>query len=218
MHELTEPRTEPYVWATWLTKPPAGEAACLRSLWFRAHYNAVRVATDFDAAAWQVEHAALLRKAAAEYDAEGYTVFVENQNRFTLRGRTGTLAGKPAIVAVKKAEGVGWVIDTKTGLPKASDRAQVMLYMWALRRNPAYAGVRLSGRVQYKARYNLIAPEEVDVLFSARVAEMMKEVCGDAEPRKAPNFKECEFCPLTSEDCPDRVESEVVYAGVTEEF
>ena len=111
------------------------------------------------------------------------------------------------------------VVDAKNDQPRASDRVQVMLYMWALQRtNPAYAGVWFRGRVEYKCRFGIIEPEEVNAAFAGRVAELMKEVCGPDPPRKAPSFKECQFCPLTPDDYADRVEAEMVYAGVTEEF
>jgi hypothetical protein len=46
----------------------------------------------------------------------------------------------------------------------------------------------------------------------------MKEVCGEAEPHKAPSFAECRHCPITAEDCADRAGSEKVYEGETDEF
>jgi hypothetical protein len=72
--------------------------------------------------------------------------------------------------------------------------------------------------LQVMVRYCLIDSEEVDAAFATRVAELMKVVCGPDEPRKAPSFGECRCCPLTREDCADRVETEAVLAGVTDEF
>lgn len=121
------------------------------------------------------------------------------------------------MVAIRGDE--GWVVDAKTGQPRASDRVQVMLYMWSLKRtNPAYAGVRFRGRVEYTARYGLIDANEVDAAFVTRVADLMREVCGPHEPHKAPSFGECQYCPLTPDDCGDRVETEAVYAAMIEEF
>ena len=217
MHARTKPRTEPYVWATWISKLLAGESSCVWSAWFRAHHHFAKIDTDFDMEVWQMDHTALIRRTAAAFAAEGYTVFTEHQNQFALAGRSGTLAGRPDVVAVRGDE--GWVVDAKTGQPRASDRVQVMLYMWALQRtNPAYEGVRFRGRVEYKCRFGIIEPEEVDAAFAGRVADLMKEVCGPYPPHKAPSYKECQFCPLTPDDCGDRVETEMVYAGVTEEF
>lgn len=158
MHAQTKPRPEPYVWATTLSKLLSGDANYLWSAWFRAHHFAARLDTDFDASAWQVEHAALVRKTAARYEAEGYTVTVEHQNQFVLKGRLGTLAGGPDIVAVR--DGEGWLIDGKTGLPKAADHAQLALYLWALpKANPVYARTRFRGRIEYKCRFGIVEPE-----------------------------------------------------------
>lgn len=217
MHAQTKPRPEPYVWATTLSKLLSGEANCLWSAWFRAHHYAARLDTDFDANAWQMEHAALVRRTADRYAAEGYTVTVEYQNQFALKGRLGTLAGRPDIVAIRDDE--GWLIDAKTGQPKAADHTQVMLYLWGLPlANPAYAQIRFRGRVEYKCRFGIIEPEEVDAAFTARLADLMRVVCGPNAPRKSPSFRECQFCPLTRDDCLDRVESDVAFAGATDEF
>lgn len=219
MHPLTKPRPKPYVWASWLPKLMAGESSCVWSVWFRAHHFAARPADDgdFDLEAWRLDHTGLLRKAAAQYKEEGYTVFVEDQNQFVLKGKHGSLAGKPDIAAVRGGEGL--ILDGKTGQPRASDRLQVMLYMWALPLAvPAFKEVRFSGRVQYRARYTLITPDEVNAEFRSRVGELMRQVCGPTPPHKAPAFRECRHCPLAPEDCGDRVTTEAVYAGVTEEF
>jgi hypothetical protein len=217
MNPLTIIRPEPYVWVSWITKLLAGEASCTWSVWLRAHYQTAKVPSKLELGTWQMDHASLLRKAVTEYETEGLTVFAEGQNLFTLKGKTGTLSGKPDVVAVKGKS--GWIIDTKTGSPKASDRVQVMVYMWALpKTNPAFAGVRFDGKVVYRTRYNLVHADEVDETFAKRVGELMKEVCGEIEPHKAPSYGECQFCPVTTEDCPDRVEMAQVYAGVTDEF
>lgn len=218
MHSRTKPRTEPYVWATWISKLLAGESTCLWSAWFRAHHQFAKTArADFDLDRWQTDHTAVVHRAAADFESKGYTVLTERQNQFTLVGKTGTLAGRPDVVAIQGED--GWIIDGKTGQPRASDRVQVMLYMWALKKaNPVFAGVRFKGRVEYLSRYNLIDSEEVDGTFVALVADTMKLICGPDAPRKAPSFEECRCCPLTREDCADRVEAEAVLAGVTDEF
>ncbi len=217
MHALTIARIEPYVWVTWITKLLAGEASCVWSAWLRAHYQTARVPTELDLGTWQMDHSALLRKTVAEHEQNGYTVYAEGQNLFTLKGKSGTLSGKPDVVAIKDT--AGWIVDTKTGAPKASDRIQVMLYMWALpKTNPAFEGVTFEGKVVYKCGYNIIKPDEIDTTFVKRVGELMKEVCGEGEPHKAPSFKECQFCPVTPEDCVERVEKEKVLEGETDEF
>jgi hypothetical protein len=60
MHARTKPRTEPYVWATWISKLLAGESSCLWSAWFRAHNHlGAKIETDFDLQRWQLDHTAI---------------------------------------------------------------------------------------------------------------------------------------------------------------
>jgi len=121
------------------------------------------------------------------------------------------------VVAVLGA--AGWVVDAKTGLLKASDRVQVMIYMRALpKTNPAFARITFDGKVVYKSRHNIITADEITPEFGKRVGELMKEVCGVEEPHKAPSFGECKYCPVTSADCVDRVETAKVYEGETDDF
>jgi hypothetical protein len=217
MHALTMARPEPYVWVSWLTKLLAGESSCIWSAWLRAHYQTAKHPSDFDMGAWQLAHSALSRRTATEHEQAGYTVFTEDQNSFAIKGKAGTLSGKPDIVAVKELD--GWVIDTKTGSPKASDRIQVMIYMWALPiAIPAFKDVTFHGKVMYGTGYNIIRPEQIDTDFIKMVSGLMKKICGDEEPHKAPSFKECQHCPITAEDCTSRIGKANVYEGVTEEF
>jgi hypothetical protein len=217
MNAKTTPRPEPYVWVSWITKLLAGEASCLWSAWLRAHYQTAKAPNGIDLGTWQMDHSAMLRKTASEHEEKGYKVYTEGQNLFTLKGKSGTLSGKPDVVAVKGM--AGWVTDTKTGMPKASDRIQVMIYMWALpQTNPAFAEVRFDGRIVYKTGYSIVTADEVDAAFVKQFGELMRVVCGDDEPRKAPSFRECQFCPITSEDCPDRIKAMKVYEGETNEF
>jgi len=217
MHSLTTVRPEPYVWVSWITKLLAGESSCVWSAWLRAHYQTAKAPSGFDMGSWQMDHSAMLRKTAAEHEKDGSEVFTEGQNLFVLKGKHGTLSGKPDVVAINNKAGL--VVDTKTGSPKASDRIQVMLYMWALpKTNPAFAGVRFDGMVVYKTGYSLITADEVDAVFIKRVGDLMKEVCGDSEPHKAPSFGECKYCPIAPEDCADRAQTQKVYEGETDEF
>lgn len=217
MHALTTARPEPYVWVSWITKLLAGESSCVWSAWLRAHYQTAKAPNGFDLGTWQMDHSAMLRQTATEHEKEGYKIYTEGQNLFALKGKSGTLSGKPDVVAVKDTD--GWVVDTKTGSPKASDRVQVMIYMWALpKTNPAFAGVTFQGKIVYKCGYSIILPDEVDVVFIHRVADLMKEVCGEAEPHKAPTYAECQHCPITPEDCADRAGAVKVYEGETDEF
>jgi hypothetical protein len=217
MHALTTCRAEPYVWVSWITKLLAGESSCIWLAWLRAHYQTAKAPNDFDLGTWQIDHTALIRRVALEHEAQRYRVFTEGQNLFALKGKAGTLPGKPDVVAVRGTS--GWVVDTKTGSPKASDRVQTMIYMWALpRTNPAFSEVTFDGRVVYKTGSVIVSADEATPEFVKLVGGLMKEICGEQEPRKAPTYGECLHCRVTPEDCADRVQTEKAYQGETDEF
>ena len=80
----------------------------------------------------------------------GYTVFMEGQNSFALRGRTAALGGKPDLIA-RKGGNTGTIIDVKTGKSSPSHGVQVMLYMYAVPRAMGkYYGVTFDGRVVHR--------------------------------------------------------------------
>ena len=78
--------------------------------------------------------------------------------------------------------------------------------------------MKFEGKVVYKTGLTVVTADEIDEVFVKRVGELMRETCGDREPHKAPSFGECQHCPLTPEDCGDRVQTEKAYLGETSEF
>jgi hypothetical protein len=58
--------------------------------------------------------------------------------------------------------------------------------------------------VTYKSGFSVVSAGEIDEVFVRQVGELMKEICGEREPHKAPSYGECLHCPLTPEDCSDR--------------
>ena len=203
---MANPRKEPYLWVTWITKLLAGEANCLWQAWFKAHYeNFDRQPRSGDLTTWTARHAELVRKRAAELQAQGYEVWLEEQNKFTLRGERVTLQGKADIVARKDADVV--VVDCKTGKQRDSDRMQVFVYMMVLpETHHACKGLAVRGEVEYPDE-----TVELDALPHAvrmLIASMIGRVGQEAPLEKTPSFQECRFCDLTREDCPERIEQD----------
>ena len=113
----------------------------------------------------------------------------------------------------------GWIIDTKTGVPRASDRIQTMVYMWALpKTHRAFSGITFDGRVVYRTGSVIVPADEITPVFVKRVGELIREICGEREPHKAPSFSECQNCPVTPEDCGDRLQTDKAHVGETDEF
>ena len=101
---MLPPREHPYIRATWLSKLLASDA----------HYQGwTRPPSDFDNAKWMLDHTALVNRERESRESLGYTVHVENQNSFRLRGRYATLAGRPDLITIKNGDAVS--IDAKTG-------------------------------------------------------------------------------------------------------
>lgn len=99
---MAVPRDGSYIWVTWITGLLSGDRQCLWSAWYRAHFKDYeRKPTSFDLAAWTAQHNEMVRTRAEALRAGGHEVYVEDQNKFSLRGRAATLGGKPDLVAVR---------------------------------------------------------------------------------------------------------------------
>jgi hypothetical protein len=147
---VATPRNSSYIWVTWITGLLSGDRHCLWSAWYRAHFKGYeRRPTSFDLAAWTATHAEMVRARAEALRADGYQVYVEDQNKFTLRGRAATLGGVPDLVAVRETSSGGreaLVVDCKSGRQRNSDFFQVLTYMLVLPlTHPALTGVGPSG-------------------------------------------------------------------------
>ncbi len=204
---MATPRQEPYVWVTWISKLLAGESQCEWAAWFRAHHQYERLSSDFDVASWTAEHTALVRDRVASLKADGYDVWVENQNAFRLRGEHGiTLAGKPDIIAARDDELA--VIDCKTGTPRVSDQLQVMVYMIVLPHAiERFRGRVLDGEVCYRQERILIEPFKITPQLKDLLRRTMHQVGGAAPLERVPSHGECRWCDISRRDCPQRIES-----------
>lgn len=203
---MATPRRDPYLWPTWITKILAGEASCEWATWFKVHYQDYEKAPrDGNLTAWIARHTELLQKRAAELRKDGYDVFVEEQNKFTLKGKSCTIGGKPDIVAIKADDYL--VVDAKGGKPRDSDHFQVLIYMLILPlTHPRCLGKPVRGEIQY--------PSEcvgIDVLPNRQREMILAAIERVASPDPAvlaPSFRECKWCDLTKTDCKSRVEYE----------
>lgn len=206
-------RAAPYVWATWLADLLSGDGQCAFRAWFQSHHQYEKVPDEHPSrmAEYRAQHAKMVRTAAAEYRAAGYTVLLERQAQFRLVGQTGAMfAGKPDLVVVEPA-GI-LVVECKSGKPADKHVAQVMLYQFALpleaRRNPSLAvivGKPICGLVRYKDHPSVEVLPLTDTM-RALIQEEIRRATGAAPPEKVPSEGECRWCPIQTSDCPERVE------------
>ena len=201
-------RDAPYIWVTWISSLLAGGNHCEWATWFRAHFQDYdRRPSNFDQATWRAQHGEMVRTRAAGLRAQGYDVYIEDQNRFSYRGRAATLGGKPGLVAVRETEAL--VVDCKTGKQRDSDYFQVLTYMLLLPRTHSACHHRtLAGEIQYRGSSLFIEPQELTSELKLLIRTMIERVAGDTILPRVPSFYECRFCELGRKDCPERIYSE----------
>ena len=210
----------PYIWATWLTKLLAGEASCEWSNWFKVQHDGKsweKAPSSFDLAQWQIRHTDLLHRCADDYRQRGHDVTLEGQNQIMLQGQSATISGKPDLIA-REGDAVR-IIDTKTGQPRASHHAQVMLYMYLLPlARPEYQGATITGQVVYEDHVEDIPADAVDEKFVSSVRSLIQRLSASEPAVRIPSWGECRFCDITSADCPYRVEGAPQAVATTDAF
>jgi CRISPR/Cas system-associated exonuclease Cas4 (RecB family) len=204
-HPVT--RRKPYVYVTWVAKLLGGNE-CMWSAWFKAHHKYAKFERDAEQLKeWNREHTALMAIRRTELEAEGWTVYTEDANSFTLEGQTADVAGKPDIVATLDDQVL--IVDGKTGRRRDSDQWQVLLYLYALplvRREMA-TGKELVGEVFYKAgRPVLVEPPSAEQV--EQMVRLIKVIAAAAPPARTPSQFECSRCDISIADCPQRYTSE----------
>ncbi len=208
----------PYIWATTLAKLLAGENSCEWAGWFKAHHQHwAKPSSDFDSAAWMLEHTALVNREREERERTGYTVTTENQNLFRLKGSSATLAGKPDLIARKGNDIVA--IDAKTGRPSPAHRVQLMTYQYAVPKAlKEYQGQDLRGQVTYPDSNTGIPASAVDGAFVENLSGLTRRLASETPARRVPSAAECRFCDITKGYCPDRIEGRHAAEGSTTDF
>lgn len=201
---MAVPRDNIYVWITWLSKVMAGEQSCEWASWFKAHHTYEKLPSDFDVAAWSIDHTRCLRELHIERKKVGEIVTIESQNSLKFTTKSGiTIAGKPDLVAV--ANPAVTVYDVKTGQPRKSDSIQVMLYMHLIPLViPRHSGIKLAGCVVYNDSRLNIPPEAVDSGFIENFHYFLEIIGGTESPLRVPGESECRFCDIPHHECSER--------------
>ena len=208
---MTQPRTSPYVYVTWIPRYLTGDKSCLFAAWFKAnHQGYAKMPSDFNSAKWLMDQTDLMNKLVEELEERGCELFIEQQNSFRVESaRSGAVTGgKPDVVAAYP-DGRNVIYDAKTGQESASHIVQVQLYMYLLPKSKIarWKGKRFEGAVVYAdGSERHIAADSVDDAFVSRLGEFMRKMTSDMPPRRVPSLAECGWCELTKADCPDRIE------------
>lgn len=223
---------KPYIWVTWILGMLSADGACVYSAWFRARFWFAKRQRSAEAqlalSSWTADHTSLLRAWVAQLEADGWTVWVENQNAWTIEGKAAILAGKMDIVARKGDRVI--VGEGKTGERRDKDIWQVKTYMMALplmRRTPESPGhpvipdapgTVIEGCLRYRdgGPDLVVSPAEFLPVEKTAIVAAVRQVSDPAEPRKMPSRNECDFCDIGKDDCPQRIDEATT--TTTEEF
>ena len=155
-----------------------------------------------------LDHTALLNERIANWTVGGYDVDIEAQNRFELRGRTATLAGRPDLIARREDNAV--VVDAKTGHDSPSHAVQVMIYLYAIPRAlERYRNLELSGQVTYRDHTIRVPAEAANDQFVKSLGALIRRVASETPARRVPSAQECRFCDIGPADCPERIDAEL---------
>ena len=199
---MAVPRLAPYIWASWLAKVMAGETSCLWSPWFRTHNRLIdRHGGPPDLVEWTMMHARMLTDLTRDLARPGLRLYRERRFQIANPAYQTIVTGSIDLVAEEPGEVT--VYDCKTGQPAASHEVQVMLYMYALERDPGTAGKSIRGAVIYKHSRRDIP--YLSNSFASNFDYFARLLAGTDEMPKAPG-RDCAFCPILREDCPERVE------------
>lgn len=201
----------PYIWVTWLAPLLAGNKHCQWAAWFQSNYKFQRETDNGFLKGWAANHEALLQDRADYLEKQGYTVYLEDQNSFTIKGsdKRTVISGKADIVAIKEEEII--VEDCKTGKKKDADPAQVLLYMLLLAApgGPRHCHKRqLSGRLVYQDEVIDIPSDLLDGEFKDNFRNLVRRVSSNEPARKAPGLRECRYCKISSSYCSERKNTE----------
>ena len=203
-------RPSKFTWVTWIAPLLSGDAQCWWAAWFRSAFKYDKLADEsFDLDTWKVQHTEMVEQRAQQLRADGWNVTLEDQNKFFLKGRTGTLSGQPDLIADKGEQLV--IEDCKGGTRKTSDRLQVLEYMFAvpLIQAARCAGKRISGRVVYRDGWIEIPSEQFTPELRQRLIDAMLRVSGAAPPPTTPSAQGCRFCDISKADCHARIDAPV---------
>lgn len=210
---IYEQKTIPSIWVTWLSRLMADEIQCVWSIWFRTHFKYEKLNTNFDSAAWNANHRILVNERVNILETEGYTVYVEGENRFEVLGREHLVkvAGKPDIVAIK--DGYAWVEDCKTGQRKNSDFYQILIYLLLLPISlTPCQGLSVQGRLIYRDEVVEIQATQVNEDFRAQFRAAIAILSNTTPPRKVSSFQQCRFCDISAQYCSARVDGDSTQA------
>ena len=84
---------------------------------------------------------------------------------------------------------------------------QVMLYMYAVPNALGrHGGIPFTGSVVYPGHSVEMPATVVDTGFVENMGRLVRRLASKVPARRVPSAAECRYCPITSADCPERMD------------
>lgn len=199
-------RSKPYIWVTWPSSLMGEDKQCKYTAWFSANYQFPKIPSDFDSSV----HDEMVRQREMQHKTQGFPVYVEDDNSFTINGKTCDIGGKPDTVVIENGQII--IEDCKSGKRKAAHQMQVLIYMLLF--PLSHKGKRLcqgqipAGRLVYPDNLVEISPLEVDSQFKEFFRQTVAIISSTTPPRQTSKLYECRFCNIPRAYCPARIDPE----------
>lgn len=194
-------RKQPIIYATWLKNYLIGDNLCRWSIWHRIHYEYEKAKSDFDTVHYNMEHSTLRHEVQQRYARDGFEVVPEL--KLSISGEKAQFIGRIDLIALREDKNL--IIECKTGKPRAADKIQLMLYIWALSKTYGrFRGATFDGLIVYKNHEIEISAIEVDEVFVNNFKEFTSDILKGEPDRKHPSARECDWCGIAN--CDERAE------------
>lgn len=204
----------PSFWSTHLAKVLVGDQPCQLAAWLPAHYKIEKRPREDEGSlvTWKANHSAQLRETVERFEELGWKCSVERFFRVT--GKAAILSGKADLIA-QQTNKRPLIVDVKSGNPRDSDAAQVMVEMCMIPLAWNSPGMIFDGQVIYPTHSVNLTPAQA-AEFKPRLFAVLKKLGTMGRPQASPSQGSCRFCDISEADCPDRVSSDTEPAVTTE--
>lgn len=195
---------KPYFTAKSLAGLLSGDNQCHARLWVLSRFWPKKRPSNFDFVAWETAHNALVQRRQRELEAAGWTVTIENANKFELEGQLARVSGKPDLIAVKGDQVL--MPDCKTGTQRSTDFWQVLVYLACVPlARKDLAGKVFAGELCYSGGLIEIPITELTDERRQMIFAKVKELAREQPFPYTPSAQECSFCDLA--ECTSRIEA-----------
>lgn len=192
----------PEFWVTVLAKALSGDQPCLLSTWMHGYFKLDKSTTDqASMSVWRANHSAQLAEEVQKCRDVGWKCSVERY--FRVQGQTAIITGKVDLI-LQKPDERPIIADVKSGQPRDSDLAQVMIEQVSIPLAWKSPHMQFSGAVVYPTHTTRLTADDANAL-RPRLFELLKKLGSIPRPEASPSESACRFCPVSVTDCPDRM-------------